>query len=240
MSEGQAKLKILVAHERLALGQAIGRVLAAQGFAAVTVTDTAAAEQAMRGDMFAALVLDVALPGGKACHELIQLAKFELPAPIPAVVLVASVFRKTSYKRRPTQLYGADDYVEIHRLGDQLPGKLWHLLGGDPAAMPGLVEAEAVLSTIQDEGDQRLFEQRGRTLRLSELIVADLILYAGDRVLAATTQAEARELLANDLESARQLFRQINPVPLAPGVDPIGAAFDDMMRMFNLDPGEPR
>lgn len=240
MSEAQARLKILVAHERMALGQAIGRVLTAQGFSAVTVCDAAEAEKAMRAEAFAALVLDVALPGGTPCHELILLAKEGLPEPIPAVVLVASVFRKTSYKRRPTQLYGADDYVEIHRLGDQLPGKLWQLLGGDPSTLPGLMEAEAVLSTLQDEGDLRLFEQRGRTVRLSELIVADLILYAGDRVMAATTQAQARALLAADLDAARQLFRQINPVPLAPGVDPIGAAFDDMMRMFNLDPGEPR
>jgi CheY-like chemotaxis protein len=235
-----ARLKILVAHERMALGQAIGRVLSAQGFAAVTVCDATAAEAAMRAEMFAALVLDVALPGATPCHELIQLAKSGLPAPIPAVVLVASVFRKTSYKRRPTQLYGADDYVEIHRLGDQLPRKLWQLLGGDPAAMPNLRDAEAVLATLEDEGDQRLFEQRGRAQRLSELIVADLILYAGDRVLAANSAAEARELLAPDLQGARQLFRQIHPVPLAPGVDPIGAAFDEMMRMFNLDPGEPQ
>src|SRR5690606_33684975 len=111
----------------------------------------------MRAHAFSAMVLDVALPGTLACYELIQLAKTGLPQPISAVVLVASVFRRTSYKRRPTSLYGADDYVELHRLGDQLPGKLWYLLGGEPAALEGMVEAEAVLSTIQDEGDQRLF-----------------------------------------------------------------------------------
>ena len=240
MTVAHQRLQILVAHERPALGQAIRRVLAAQGFAVEVVGDADDAATIMRTRAFAALVLDVALPGSLACYELIQLAKTGLAAPIPAVVLVASVFRKTSYKRRPTQLYGADDYVELHRLGDQLPGKLWYLLGGEPAALEGMVEAEAVLSTIQDEGDQRLFEQRRRTLRLSELIIADLILYAGDRVLAARSQDEARALLATDLDAARQLFRQINPVPLAPGVDPIGAAFDDMLQMFNLDAGEAR
>lgn len=236
----QGRFHVLVAHERPALGQAIRRVLAAQGFDVDVVGHSTDAARAIQSGRLDALVLDVALPGPLPCYELIQIAKEGVAPPVRAVVLVASVFRRTSYKRRPTQLYGADDYVEIHRLGDQLPGKLWQLLGGEPTALPGMVEAEAVLSTIQDEGDQRLFEQRGRTLRLSELIVADLILYAGDRVLAAGSQAEARELMASDLDAARQLFRQINPVPLAPGVDPVGAAFDEIMRMFNLDGGEAR
>ena len=45
------------------------------------------------------------------------------------VVLVASVYRPTGYKRRPTRLYGADDYIEIHHLGDALSVKLRRLLG---------------------------------------------------------------------------------------------------------------
>ena len=230
------KLKILVAHERPALGQAIHHVLAAQGFSVAVVSDSAAAAEALRGGSFAALVLDVALPGPLVCYDLIQLAKGLTP-PVK-VVLVASVFRKTSYKRRPTQLYGADDYVEIHHLGDQLPGKLWRLLGSDPSDLAGMIEAEAVLATFQ-EGDQRLIEQQGHTGRLSELIVADVILYAGDKVMSAHSSAEARALLSTDLEGARQLYRQINPAPAGTGDDPIGVAFDEMIRSFNLDDGEP-
>jgi CheY-like chemotaxis protein len=229
--------QILIAHERPALGQAIRRVLEAQGLQVAVVSDSAAAATALRERNFAGLVLDVALPGSVPCFELIQLAKTGVTPPVRAVVLVASVFRRTSYKRRPNQLYGADDYVEIHHLGDQLPGKLWRLLGSDPSGM-GMIEAEAVLSTFQEEGDQRLFEQRGRAERLSELIVADMILYAGDTLMAATSSAEARQMLAKELDAARQLYRQINPIPLAPGVDPIGAAFDELIRMFNLDATE--
>ncbi|HEY8377189.1 MAG TPA: hypothetical protein VIK91_11900 [Nannocystis sp.] len=238
--DDQGRLHVLVAHERAALAQAIRRVLSAQGFEVAVAGDGPATARRIEAGGLDALVLDVALPGPLPCFELIQLAKTGVTPPVRAVVLVASVFRRTSYKRRPTQLYGADDYVEIHRLGDQLPGKLWRLLGGDQAALAGMVEAEAVLSTIQDEGDQRLFEQRGRTERLAELIVADLILYAGDRLLAAETPDEARDVMAGDLEAARQLFRQISPAPLAPGVDPIGAAFDEMIRMLNFDGGEAR
>lgn len=236
MERPRDKSQILVAHERPALGQAIQYVLAAQGFSVAVVSDSEAAVKALQDGSFAALVLDVALPGPVLCYELIQVAKGLVP-PV-GVVLVASVFRKTSYKRKPSQLYGADDYVEIHHLGDQLPGKLWRLLGNDPAALAGMLEAEAVLATFQEEGDQRLFEQQDRTGRLSELIVADLILYAGDKVMSARSAAEARDLLAADLEGARALYRQINPTPPVDGDDPIGAAFDELIRSFNLGDGE--
>ena len=236
--ERSPEFSILVAHERLVIGQAIRRVLAAQGFrveVAVTADDAAAALQRAPWD---GLVVDVALPG-QPVYELVALAKTGLPRPVTAVVLVASVFRRTSYKRKPQQLYGADDYVEIHRLGDELPSKLWRLLSVDPSGMAGMLEAEAVLATLQAEGDQRLFDEAPvaddpalsatRAVRLAELIVADLILYSGDRLLAAESPAEAKDTLAAELDSARELYRSVAG-PDASHADPIGAAFDDMLR----------
>ena len=48
-------------------------------------------------------------------------------APTTRVVLVASIYNRTGYKRRPTSLYGADDYVEQHHIPDALVGKLERL-----------------------------------------------------------------------------------------------------------------
>lgn len=236
--ERSPEFSVLVAHERLVIGQAIRRVLAAQGFrveVAVTGDDAAAALQRAPWD---GLVVDVALPG-QPVYELVALAKTGLPRPVTAVVLVASVFRRTSYKRKPQQLYGADDYVEIHRLGDELPSKLWRLLSVDPSGMSGMLEAEAVLATLQAEGDQRLFDEAPvaddpaltalRAVRLAELIVADVILYSGDRLLAAESPAEAKDTLAAELDSARELYRSVAGQG-ASHADPIGAAFDDMLR----------
>jgi CheY-like chemotaxis protein len=235
--ERSSEYSILVAHERLVIGQAIHRVLAAQGFRVEVVANTEATVAALRRQAWDGLVLDVALPG-QPVYELVQLAKTDLPRPVGAVILVASVFRRTSYKRKPVQLYGADDYVEIHRLGDDLPSKLWHLLAVDPSGIRGMLEAEAVLATLQAEGDQRLFDEAPladdpgesaiRAVRLAELIVADVILYSGDRLIAADTPAEAREALAADLETARELYRSVAGVG-SPDVDPIGDAFDDML-----------
>lgn len=236
--ERTQELSILVAHERLVIGQAIHRVLAAQGLRVEVVQTGDEAVAAMRRAPRDGLVLDVALPG-QPVYELVALAKTGLDRPITAVVLVASVFRRTSYKRKPQQLYGADDYVEIHRLGDELPSKLWRLLAVDPSGMAGMLEAEAVLATLQAEGDQRLFDaapqdsdtapsSAARSARLAELIVADVILYSGDRLVATDTPAEARAAVAGELDAARELFRSV--AGGASEGDPVGAAFDDLFR----------
>lgn len=234
----ERRFSILVAHERLVIGQAIHRVLAAQGFRVEVVQTGEAAAAAMQEGAWDGLVLDVVLPG-QPVYELVAMAKTGLLAqPITAVVLVASVFRKTSYKRKPQQLYGADDYVEIHRLGDELPSKLWRALKVDPSGMSGMLEAEAMLATLQSEGDHRLFDDAPveddpasaslRSARLAELMVADVILYSGDRLVAADTPAEARAAVASELEAARELHRSV--AGDAEGGDPIGAAFDDLFR----------
>ena len=77
----------------------------------------------------AALVLDVALPAVHA-YEIVEEVKRR--APDTRVVLVASIYNRTGYKRRPTSLYGADDYVEQHHIPDALLVKLERLIGPAP------------------------------------------------------------------------------------------------------------
>jgi CheY-like chemotaxis protein len=239
----ERSFSLLVAHERRAIGQAIHRVLAAQGFrvdVAQTGDEVIAALAARAWD---GLVLDAALPGPPV-HEIVALAKSG-EHPVGAVILVASVFRKTSYKRKPQQLYGADDYVEIHRLGGELPSKLWSLFKVDPSGLHGMMEAEAVLATLQAEGDQRLFDvapidadpasAAAHGARLAELIVADFILHSGDRLIAVDTPEESRLALATDLDAARALYRSV--AGDVAGRDPIGDAFDALMRsLVQLSP----
>lgn len=240
----ERSFSLLVAHERPAIGHAIHRVLAAQGFRVEIAAHGDAVVAALGARAWDGLVLDVALPGPPV-HELVTLAKSG-PHPVGAVVLVASVFRRTSYKRKPQQLYGADDYVEIHRLGEELPSKLWNLFKVDPSGLHGMMEAEAVLATLQAEGDQRLFDvgpidadpeaAAAHAARLASLIVADIILYSGDRLLAADTPAEAREALAADLDAARATYRIV--AGETPGRDPIGETFDALL--LTLAPQSPK
>jgi hypothetical protein len=151
-------------------------------------------------------VVDVALPGCPG-YELIDVARAHASQHgrgADVVVLIASVFRKTSYKRRPARLYGADDYVELHHLGDMLPHKLAGLLGLSAPRRDDDAELETTRAVLA-EADARLQEHED----LAALIVADVVLYNGDRLAQTSTLPAARAALRDDLDVARDLVRQV-------------------------------
>ncbi len=215
--------RILFAHERRPIARAVERVLGAHGFAVTSVTNAEAAARALTSGEYDGLAVDVALPGTPG-YELTSVARDH---GVEAVILIASVYRRTSYKRRPTRLYGADDYVEVHHLGDQLPDKLRKHLGMPVAELEGAL-IHRVGEELRIEGDSRLGADDPE--RLASLVVADVILYNGDAIARAHSAAEAESALADDLRGARELFAQVQS-ERGQGVvgDPIGSAFRALM-----------
>jgi DNA-binding response OmpR family regulator len=221
---------VLVAHERSAVRQIVGHVLSQEGFDPTPAADADAVLAALRDRPWAGLVLDVALPGTPA-FELCDRARALRDAGLGAraIVLVASVYRSTSYKRRPTRLYGADDYVEIHHLGDALPTKLRRALGLDGTTSDGTganmhLDAGEALREICD-GRMGEFADAD----LAKLIVADVVLYNGDRILETADAVSAELALAPDLQAARELFTHVSRGGGAAGSDPIRHAFRELM-----------
>lgn len=201
-STGARRPRVLLGHGGPVIAGAARRILDAHGFDAEIASNARSVEQALARGGWDALVVDVALPGAPG---------FELAAParaagVKVVILVASVFRRTSYKRQPQRLYGADDYVEIHHLGDHLPARLrTHLgLGDSQRASESLRE---VLVTLRERGDDHLRNLTPKAL--ATLIVADLLLYNGDRITEAATVEEALAAVGSDLDGARELFEQL-------------------------------
>lgn len=221
---------VLVAHERAPVGRVVTRVLVHEGFTARFVPDGPSALAELERAAWDALVVDVGLPG-IAAYDLVERARSlrDRGQGARAVVLVASVYRATSYKRRPTRLYGADDYVEIHHLGDALPVKLRRLLGL-PAHPVDDDEVRGAAIALRDEGDTR-FDLHPEA-ELAQVIVADVVLYNGDRILGASDVEAAAAAVADDLDVARALFDQVvrGRGGASGAGDPIGAAFSELMR----------
>lgn len=209
--------EIVVAHESEAIREAIRRLCADAGYAVHAVGEGQAALAALARRP-AALVIDVALPAVHA-YEVVEEAKRR--APETRVVLVASIYNRTGYKRRPTSLYGADDYVEQHHIPDALLAKLERLIGPAPKAVElppaHVLTPEGV--EIRDAGQGRLEPLPAqptttprmieRAERLARLIVADIALYNGDALDAADHHGHEAELearLRTDLEEGRLLF----------------------------------
>ena len=207
---------IVVAHESEPIREAIRKLCADAGYRVLAVGDGQAALAAIDRKP-AALVLDVALPSVHA-YEIVEEVKRR--APETRVVLVASIYNRTGYKRRPTSLYGADDYVEQHHIPDALLVKLERLIGPAPLAVE--LPAAHVLTPegekIRDAGEGRMQALPAKTIapkmveraeRLARLIVADIALYNGDALDAADHHGHEAELEARlrmDLEEGRLLF----------------------------------
>jgi CheY-like chemotaxis protein len=238
--------RVLVAHESEVIREAIRHLCGVAGYRVAAVSGGQAALQAL-ADAPDALVLDVALPEVHA-YELVEQAKER--APKLRVVLVASIYNRTGYKRRPTSLYGADDYVEQHHIPDALLGKLERLLGPPPRSVkteaPHADTAEGRL--IKSAAEERLrspqrtgvLDGEERARRLAWLIVSDIALYNGEALDVAEGHHGDEELQARlrvDLEEGRLLFDLRVPEEVRRTRDFVGEALTELRRQHRAAKG---
>jgi DNA-binding response OmpR family regulator len=211
---------VLFGHGLGVIRGAVTRVLRVHGFAVETVSDGHDARDRLQEGGIDAFVVDVALPGVLG-YELVSVAR---DAGVDTVILVASVYRKTSYKRRPSKLYGADDYVEIHHLGDHLPTKLRaNLTPADHDEAVGAAESVRTYDLLRDEGDHRIDD--ATPSRVAEILVADFVLYHGD-IIAGESQVEGiRDVLLSKLADVGTLYRSLRPSDDADPGPLVDAAF---------------
>jgi CheY-like chemotaxis protein len=224
---------VVVAHDSEAIREAVSRLLNDSGYRVTSVGDGEAAMGALDSpDHPAALVLDVAIPGVLSYQIIERVKEKRLPT---KTVLVASVYNRAGYKRRPVSLYGADDYVEQHHIPDLLLLKLAKLLGR-PAPDGELVSraVERDEEPIRVAGEARLGlryrtpeEGLQRARRLARLIATDIALY--NRELFAHRDPDEREaLLREDLEEGRLLFELRVPRSIRGDADFVGEALAEM------------
>jgi len=140
----QTRLKVVIANESAAFCQAVEKVLSGEPFELFPCTDGKQALETVEKVTPDVLLLDVALPtmfGFEVCERVRQnpaLSKVK-------IVLIASIYDKTRYKRSPNSLYGADDYIEKHHIPDSLVAMIYRLVSGSATQVdrPSASELEA-------------------------------------------------------------------------------------------------
>jgi DNA-binding response OmpR family regulator/ribosomal protein S27E len=195
------------------------------------------------------VLLDVALPGTPS-FEICDRVRARPSLSGTGIILIASVFQQTRYKRAPTSLYGADDYVEKHHIRDRLPGKIARLLPqsaaasvpppAPPAAPPasppaGFISEREREALVREElpGAPRERQQPGlerlqeSLRRFARIIVSDIALYNQDLVERGIREGTFTELLAKELDEGRRLYRTRVPQGAADA-----AYFDGAVREF--------
>ncbi len=118
---------VLVAHDSDVVRKMVADILVGSGFRVDTAADGVEALKKSMENKPQAIVLDVGLPGIYG-FELCERLKANPATKAIKIVLLSSVYDMRRYKRTPTNLYGADDYIEKHHIPDFLLTKLRKLI----------------------------------------------------------------------------------------------------------------
>lgn len=118
---------VLIAHDSDMVREMVGGVLLDAGFKIEHASDGIEALAKAGEQLPKIMIIDVGLPGIYG-FELCERLKSERATSGIKIILLASVYGITRYKRKPTSLYGADDYIEKHHIADSLVPKINSLL----------------------------------------------------------------------------------------------------------------
>ncbi len=193
-------VKILVAHGEPEVCRSILEVCREDLDDILTCSDAAMARKLLARHSFSVVLLDVALPGTFSFQLIEEIRATGNP---PKTVLLPSVYNRTAYKRKPTSLYGADAYLELHHLSDRLIPLLLDLL-------PELTLKSKPFRRTDEEGEERSLspdaELAQQAVELARLLVADIALYHQEQIDQGIRQNDLEDRLADQLEEGRRLL----------------------------------
>ena len=214
--------RVLIGHDSETICADVGTLLHGQGFHVIRAKDGMQAMRLIERHRPHAACLDVAL-GPVSSPQIIEAVRAQPDTANIRVILIASVYNKSAYKRPPTKLYGADGYVELHS-ASELPAKLGALLGYSPKAPPPPTGFAGVPT----------LNQVLRVRALAQSIVADIVLSNQQAVTSWVGSATAEPLKAA-LDDGRRLLAEMAKREEYDSADPVGEAFeafvDEMRRI---------
>lgn len=224
--------RVIVGHEVPAAARSIATVLRGAGYAPLCVKSgelvLSACDPAMPAQP-AAVVLDVAIPGVLAFEVIEHLRAHPVTKSLP-VVLLASVFERTRYKRRPTNLYGADAYLELHHVPDRLSAVIQEVTAsrtspGAPGASPERLQAPVERARSAGLRGRPDVVDAEAAQALARRLLSDVALYHGDELADGVRRGDPFASLASAVDNARDLFRSaLSAVGVAGAVSGDGSA----------------
>ncbi|MBI5102770.1 MAG: zinc-ribbon domain-containing protein [Nitrospirae bacterium] len=225
--------KVLVGHSNPALLQTISSVLSAAGYSVITALDGIdLIVKALKEGPFLVIV-EVGLPkiyGFEVCKRL----KSRAETKEMKFILIPAIHDKSKYRREPTSLYGADDYIEEFDIASQLIISINRLLGvpqqeeaktGEPekppAEGPKLPPPVVRQPPPRQETEMKKMpeaappaEIRGKDAdekiekarRLSRTIINDIYLYNSDKVNQAIKAGDFYAVFSQEIKEGKKLY----------------------------------
>lgn len=246
---------IMLAHSDRELCRMMADILAKAGMATMTAQDGDEALQRMEANPPQVAVVDVALQGLYS-FEVVEKVRQRPGLRQVKIILLSSVYNKTAYKRAPSSLYNADDYIEKHHIPDDLVPKINRLLVDAAPASGRQLQGEEVQrgqvvadldqaterlrqAEVNDRirsAEERQVEGAGqgtemeKAARLARIIVSDIALYCQEKLDAGIRGGNWVELLAAEVGEARRLFSERFPDPQIQNAKILEKAFLDLLQ----------
>lgn len=256
----EKKIRVMVAHSDRDLCDTIRSIIADAGFECILGHNGEDVLKAMDAAPPQVAVVDVALQGLYA-FEVVDKVRRRPGLENVRIILLSSVYNKAAYKRSPSSLYGADDYIEKHHIPDDLVFKVNRLLVGAASVAGPARKGETVASgqeltsaestaqsldfinsineKIQTAEDHEVsgaeIPELDRAKRLARIIVSDISLYYQDRIDEGILKGNWSDLLSAEIREARRLFRERFPSAEVQSSKILEAAFVDLFEKRRLE-----
>jgi response regulator RpfG family c-di-GMP phosphodiesterase len=127
---------------------------------------------------------------GKLGVEVAEEIKNEPALQNTRVILIGALFRANRFRANPTNLYGADEYIE-----EQIPEKEFRQIIRKLFPEIGPTEERAIEPREYDEAR-----------RLARLILSDIVIYHGQKVEQGIRENTFFEVLKEEIEEGRQYY----------------------------------
>jgi predicted Zn finger-like uncharacterized protein len=232
-----AERLVLIADAEIEAGKAIAGSLVEGGLEPLLVHDGVEAILTIQRALPRAVVLDAGLPkmfGFQIC----ELMKRNESLRHIKVVLVGAIHHRDRYRRAPSEIYGADAYLERHQLRESLLATLADFglpvgpatprasaraarAPSEPARAPSVEPPRAVrpaappprprpepVRPAAPAADPALEAEIGRAERLARIIVSDVVLYNEAKLDAAIRAGNVLESFESEMQEGRGHFAQ--------------------------------
>ena len=138
------------------------------------------------------VILNVYLRG-KLGVEISEEIKADPSLKHSKVVLIGALFRANRFRANPTNLYGADEYIE-----EQIPAVEFHRI------------VRKLFPAVSDheEPEPREYDE---AKRLARLILSDIIIYNAEKVERGIREGTFFELLRSEIEDGRNYYESRVP-----------------------------
>lgn len=214
--------KILVAHEDTAIMERIRDILSQAGYEIVTASNGIDAMVSATKERPFLSLLSVSLPkiyGFEVCKRLKERPELK----DIKVILLASIYSSTRYRRPPENLYGADGYLEEHEINTQLIERINRLKGTEEKVEESARQSQDTKERLMEEPPpefrpsapeiqpQAPSDMIEKARRLARTIISDIYLYSRAKFDEAIKNNNFFTVFDNEIKEGLKLYN--NRIP---------------------------